>query len=140
MPTIKHRPRQHHGLRHQRFRHFHHLHHCFMQFAHIFFADEHQENLKSINNRAECVLLGGNSWALLGLVLFHLLAQSATQLPRWPGPSITVQLSCEKSWAAFLSANLVTTKSEEKMEGSYKILILDCFFPSLLLSKIPLVW
>ena len=26
------------------------------------------------------------------------------------------------------------------MEGSYKIPILDCFFPSLLLSKIPLVW
>ena len=26
------------------------------------------------------------------------------------------------------------------MEGSYEIPILDCFFPSLLLSKIPLVW
>ena len=40
-----------------------------IQFAHVFFADEHQENLKSINNGAECVLLGGHSWTLLALAL-----------------------------------------------------------------------
>jgi len=38
--------------------------------------DEHQENLKSINNGAECVLLGGNSWALLGSFLFLALSSS----------------------------------------------------------------
>ena len=40
-----------------------------IQFAHVFFADEHQENLKSINNGAECVLLGSHSWTLLALAL-----------------------------------------------------------------------
>ena len=76
-----------------------------IQFAHIFFADEHQENLKSINNSSECVLLGGNSWALLGfLALAHLVCHRAhlvchphpglwwaliapLQAPAWPSTS-----------------------------------------------------
>ena len=51
-----------------------------IQFAHIFFADEHQENLKSINNGAECVLLGGNSWALLGFLALTLVCHKPAGL------------------------------------------------------------
>ena len=51
-----------------------------IQFAHIFFADEHQENLKSINNGAECVLLGGNSWALLGFLALTLVCHQPAGL------------------------------------------------------------